>query len=144
MPPIDIIIDDGGHTMTQQIASFEALYSHVKNDGIYLCEDTCTSYWYEYGGRLRKKGTFVEYSKRLIDYLYAWHFTSKRVAVDEFTINTNAIHFYDSMVFFEKMQRTRPEHVFKGEKAVNHNEDPMADKRTFIHRVLKKLDSFRS
>lgn len=144
MPSPDIIIDDGGHTMKQQITSFEVLYGHLKNDGIYLCEDTCTSYWYEYDGGLRRKGTFVEYSKKLIDYLYAWHFKSHRVKIDEFTTHTNAIHFYDSMVIFEKMQRTAPENVIKGEKSVDHNDDPMASKRTFRHRLIKKFRSLWS
>ncbi|HQV07458.1 MAG TPA: hypothetical protein PKW62_11880, partial [Chitinophagaceae bacterium] len=39
-PPFDIILDDGGHTMQQQIISFEKLFPQVKNDGIYICEDT--------------------------------------------------------------------------------------------------------
>ena len=37
IPPIDILIDDGGHTMKQQIVSFEELFGHVKETGIYLC-----------------------------------------------------------------------------------------------------------
>jgi hypothetical protein len=32
----DIIIDDGGHQMNQQIKSFEILYDKVKNNGVYL------------------------------------------------------------------------------------------------------------
>jgi 23S rRNA U2552 (ribose-2'-O)-methylase RlmE/FtsJ len=144
IPRPDIIIDDGGHTMKQQIATFEVLYDHLNDDGIYLSEDTNTSYWYEYGGRRNKKDTFIEYSKRLVDRLYAWHFKSRKVKVDEFTTSTNAIHFYDSMVIFEKMKRTAPLGVQRGVKTVNHNEDPMAGKKTFIHKVLKKIDSFRS
>src|SRR5690348_13526202 len=73
IPQLDIIIDDGGHTMKQQIVSFEVLYKHLLPNGVYLCEDTHTSYWYEYGGGLHKKGTFIEYAKSMIDYLNAWH-----------------------------------------------------------------------
>ena len=39
IPKIDILIDDGGHTMKQQIITFEELYPHVKEDGVYLIED---------------------------------------------------------------------------------------------------------
>ncbi len=46
----DIIVDDGGHTMTQQITSFEMLFPHVKSGGIYVVEDLHTSYWKLYGG----------------------------------------------------------------------------------------------
>lgn len=50
MPKIDILIDDGGHNMIEQIVTFEELYSHIKDDGIYLAEDLHTSYWTEFGG----------------------------------------------------------------------------------------------
>jgi cephalosporin hydroxylase len=39
----DIVIDDGGHLMTQQITSFNILYESVRDSGVYLCEDTGTS-----------------------------------------------------------------------------------------------------
>jgi cephalosporin hydroxylase len=144
IPRPDIIIDDGGHTMKQQITTFEMLYDHVKDNGIYLCEDTCTSYWYEYGGGLRRKGTFVEFSKNLIDYLYSWHFKHKKYRVNEFTKSTNAIHFYDSMIFFEKKKRQPPVDIQIGKKAINHNEDPMAGKRTIAHKIMKKIRSLTS
>src|SRR5579872_2662231 len=48
MPPLDILLDDGGHFMDQQKITFDHLYSHVKeNSGVYICEDTHTSYWLE-------------------------------------------------------------------------------------------------
>ncbi|MGX2982829.1 hypothetical protein [Helicobacter sp. 23-1045] len=50
IPKVDILIDDGGHTMRQQIVTFEEMYPHIKHDGIYWCEDLHTSYWKAYGG----------------------------------------------------------------------------------------------
>lgn len=46
---VDILIDDGGHTMDQQIITFEELFDLVSEDGIYLCEDLHTSYMEAYG-----------------------------------------------------------------------------------------------
>src|SRR2546425_5089317 len=66
IPKIDILIDDGGHTMAQQISTFEELFKFVDANGIYLCEDVHTSYWREYGGGYKRKGSFVEYSKNFI------------------------------------------------------------------------------
>ena len=64
----DFIIDDGGHTMVQQITSFEVLYPHVVSGGVYVIEDLGTSYWQEYGGRdLGEDGTGVALVKRLVD-----------------------------------------------------------------------------
>jgi hypothetical protein len=45
----DIIIDDGGHTMEQQITSLEKLFPIVKPGGMYFCEDLQTSYIESYG-----------------------------------------------------------------------------------------------
>lgn len=38
-PPFDIIIDDGGHSTEQQVASFESLFNHVSPGGLYVVED---------------------------------------------------------------------------------------------------------
>ena len=50
IPKVDILIDDGGHTMRQQIVTFEEMFDFVKDGGVYLCEDLHTSYWKSYGG----------------------------------------------------------------------------------------------
>lgn len=44
-PKFDIVIEDGGHTMSQQIVTYEELIDHVSDNGVYLCEDLHTSYW---------------------------------------------------------------------------------------------------
>jgi hypothetical protein len=107
IPPIDILIDDGGHTMLQQIVSFEELFDHIKPDGVYLCEDLHTSYWDDYGGGYKLPGNFIEYSKELIDKLNAWHY-KKASEVDSFTRSANSMHYYDSMLVIEKHPRTEP------------------------------------
>ncbi len=109
VPKVDILLDDGGHTMHQQKTTFAHLFDHVKSDGIYLCEDTHTSYWLKYGGGVRRKGTFIEFSKRLIDSLHAYHSEQpERLSVNALTNQLKAIHFYDSVVVFEKQARSQP------------------------------------
>ena len=41
---LDIFLDDGGHTMTQQRNTVQAMFPQVKNTGIYLCEDLSSVY----------------------------------------------------------------------------------------------------
>lgn len=108
--PFDIIIDDGGHTVKQQNITFDSLYSSVKPNGVYLVEDLHTNYWHEFGGGYMKRGTFVERSKHMVDKLYAWHSKDKRLLVDTFTRTTDSIHFYDSIIVFEKRTVSEPEH----------------------------------
>ncbi len=114
LPRIDILIDDGGHKMQQQINTFEVMFPAIHEEGIYLCEDLHTSYWDKWGGGLKREGTFIEYSKNLIDQLHAWHINP--VEVPEFTKTTNSIHFYDSILVIEKKWRTKPITVETGKK----------------------------
>lgn len=79
--PFDIIIDDGGHTMNQQIVSFKTLFPLLKDGGIYVIEDIHTSYWYEFGGRIRKRRTAVGLLKELVDDMHYWAARSPRATI---------------------------------------------------------------
>lgn len=65
--PFDIILDDGSHLNHHVIFSFTSLFEYVKPSGLYVVEDSCTSYWEHYGGGLKKSGTMIEYFKNLVD-----------------------------------------------------------------------------
>lgn len=108
MPKVDIMIDDGGHTMLQQKVTYEELFGHIKEDGVYLCEDLMTSYWLEYGGGHKRSNTFIEYSKNFIDYLNAHHSRQQSLRVNYFTKNVNSIHYYDGLIVIEKRKRPIP------------------------------------
>ena len=115
LPPIDILIDDGGHTMRQQLHTFEECFSCVQANGVYLIEDLHTSYWKRWGGGFRKRGTFIEYSKNLVDSLNAWHSQDKkRFAVDGFTTSIESMHYYDSVLVIEKKPMTPPTRERRG------------------------------
>ena len=106
--PFDVVIEDGGHQMGQQIATFEEIYPAMTAEGCFLIEDLHTSYWPNYGGGYRREGTFVEYAKGLSDQLNAWHSREPGFEVDEFTRTTRSMHFYDSIIVFERGEVTRP------------------------------------
>jgi spermidine synthase len=115
LPKIDILIDDGGHTMDQQITCFEELFDHIKEDGIYLCEDTLTSYWEEFGGGLKKQGSFIEFTKNLIDHLHGWHIRNNSLEPQKHACNIGSLHYYDSIFIIEKEKRCMPHHERRGE-----------------------------
>jgi len=119
---IDIVIDDGGHTMGQQITTFEEMFPGLVSGGTYLVEDVHTSYWDSHGGGYRRPGTFVEYAKHLIDQLHAWHSRDEpRLEVDRYTRQIRGIHIYDSVVVFEKGRVKRPRRTRTGEPAFERN-----------------------
>lgn len=105
MGEVDILIDDGGHTMNQQITSFEELFDLVSDTGIYLCEDLHTSYMKFYGGKY-KGDTFIEYSKNLIDYLHAQYSETDKLIRNKYSDSIKYITYCDSMIFIEKKEKT--------------------------------------
>jgi hypothetical protein len=105
--PFDVIIDDGGHTMEQQIATAETLFPLLSDGGVLIVEDTHTSYWSEFGGSLGGPRTFIEWSKQRIDDLHSRHDSQ----IDPDTVwatEVDGIHAYDSVVVLEKKHRFRP------------------------------------
>ena len=48
--PFDIIIDDGSHVQSHILASFQTLFPLMPSGGIYVIEDTQTSYWPKFEG----------------------------------------------------------------------------------------------
>jgi hypothetical protein len=120
IPEIDILIDDGGHTMKQQITSFEELFKHIKQDGVYLCEDCLTSYWRKYGGGYKRRGTFIEYSKNWIDYINAYHSKTKRLRINDITLSVNSLHYYNSIVVLEKGKMEKPTGLTTGTASFEH------------------------
>lgn len=122
LPKVDVLIDDGGHYMDQQIITFEELFTHVKDEGVYLCEDVHTSYIDQYGGGLKRSGSYIEYTKNFIDQLHAFHSRDlETFKVDGFTRSAYCVHYYDSVVVIEKAQREKKSKWIKvGDKTLEH------------------------
>ena len=62
--PFDMIIDDGNHFWMEQILTFKTLFPYVRSGGIYIVEDTTTSYWGEYKNHPMSP---IDYFKTLVD-----------------------------------------------------------------------------
>lgn len=115
----DVIIDDGGHTMDQQIISFETLFPSVKSGGLYIIEDLHTSYWHPWGGggtrEAPKSGpnTCVTFLQHLIDDL---NYSGARIGIADhnkapldirqtfnyYQEHITSMHFYDSLCIIQK------------------------------------------
>jgi len=103
-PNIDIVLDDGSHIMKHMITSFELMYERITSNGVYIVEDTHTCYWKNYGGGLRRDGSFMEFVKHKLDEINAVH-TKGQLPISEFTRSTSYIACYDSMVVFERRRQ---------------------------------------
>ncbi|GAK03996.1 hypothetical protein JCM19037_2366 [Geomicrobium sp. JCM 19037] len=108
LPEMDIIIDDGGHFMHQQIITFEEMYPLLSANGVFLIEDLHTSYMEEYGGGYENPNNFIEYSKPFIDQLHAWYSRDSRLAVTDFSRSAWSMSYYDSILVIEKRPKQPP------------------------------------
>jgi hypothetical protein len=107
--PFDIIIDDGGHKMYQQKASFNALWPQLSDGGLYIVEDTHSSYWPGFGGGFRAQKSFIEFSKDLVDRMHSWYTDQDELfPFHPIAEKLSSVQFYDSMVVFEETLKLEP------------------------------------
>jgi len=107
---IDIVLDDGGHTYSQQIITTESLLPHIKDGGLIVVEDTHTSYMEGFGD---VNFSFIEYVKEHIDKI--------NMRFGRFEKNNSERRFWsvevvESMVAFKV---NRAASVFKSEPIFN-------------------------
>jgi len=108
MGGIDVVLDDGSHYVQHQRASFDGLFPLLSPKGIYIVEDLHTNYWRgQYEGGWRRRSTFIEQMKDVIDDLHGWwHAKPQRLSAAHTTIE--GIYFYDSVVVIEKNPKPGP------------------------------------
>ena len=102
--PFDVIIDDGGHSMKQQIVSIETLFPGLREGGLYLVEDTHTSYWEPYQDY---STSFIEWAKHKVDDVNGYHH-SRELDPGDWVRSVSGVHFYDSVVVLDKHGRFPP------------------------------------
>jgi cephalosporin hydroxylase len=113
MGGVDVVIDDGSHIVKHQRASFEILFPTLADGGVYICEDLHTSYWPNFGGGYRRRGTFIEYAKSLMDDMHS-DFHVKAPMRKDASRTIEAIHLYNSIAVIEKRAQERPSHFKVG------------------------------
>jgi len=98
----DIIIDDGGHKTSQQLKSFDIMIMNLSSNGIYVIEDTHTSYWKEF---IDTSKTTIEILKEFIDDLHDYAVRSprctKKIIVDNI-YRFKEVAFYQGIVFLKR------------------------------------------
>lgn len=98
----DIIIDDGGHTMTQQQVSLKTLMNQLSDKGIYVIEDLHTSYWEQFQDI---QHTTIDEIKELVDDLHDYADQSPRCSNRKGIENKyklSSITIYPGIVFLTR------------------------------------------
>lgn len=118
----DLIVDDGSHVNEHVIKSFEFLFPKLKKGGIYVIEDTQTSYWDYYGGTSKdfnKEGTIYQYFKSLIDSLNHEEFMIPNYEKSYYDKHIISMHFYHNMIFIYKGDNNEPSNYLVNNKVKN-------------------------
>ena len=114
---LDIIIDDGSHVNSHVITTFELLFPHLNEGGIYVVEDTQTSYWPgDYGGDAVDRNnsqTMMGYFKGLVDGLNHAEFPDERYEAGYFEKNIVSISFFHNLIFIRKGQNDCPSNMVR-------------------------------
>lgn len=101
----EIIIDDGSHINEHVIETFKFLFPLLKVGGIYVVEDTQTSYWADYGGdsnNLNNSATMLNFFKGFVDSLNHKERMVPNYSPSYFDEYIVSIHFYHNMIFIFK------------------------------------------
>jgi demethylmacrocin O-methyltransferase len=102
---LDIIIDDCSHINEHVIETFKLLFPKLKDGGIYVVEDTQTSYWKDWGGDsedLQNPKTMMNFFKGLTDSLNNEEFLNPNYKKSYYDKKIISMHFYHNMVFIYK------------------------------------------
>jgi hypothetical protein len=109
IPPVDIVIDDGGHEAHQQIPTLEEILPHVREGGVYLCEDLHGAF-----------NGFVSYMTGFVHNLNQCekgrnfpddHDRRVVCRATEFQSVVNSVHFYPFVIVIEKSRGALTEFV---------------------------------
>jgi hypothetical protein len=106
-PQIDVFLDDGSHVCPHQILTLQKVWPAITQGGVYMCEDTHTNYWPEYGGGLKNPSTFLQYAKMVSDTMNSSYYKGMDQHPDnmmfaDFYKDLVGMHFYDSVVVMDK------------------------------------------
>ena len=118
----DIIIDDGSHLSRHQKFTFLEMFDSLKDGGIYVIEDTMTSFWNFFGwdgahiDEANFCNTCVGYFLSIVPYLNADEFQMER-SVDRDLVkiasNIGSIKFEKNLIIIERNEGS------KGETAIH-------------------------
>lgn len=96
--PVDIILDDGGHTNLQQVVALHQAIPHINDGGLLIVEDCHASYYREFGNPSRY--SFVNFAKLIVDSVNSRHSSIKPLR-NPYGDCVWSVNFFESIVAFQ-------------------------------------------
>lgn len=109
---LDVVVDDGSHVCAHVITAFETLFPLLSDGGIYVVEDTQTSYWPDFGGNLgaaTDPRTTMGYFLSLANGIN--HAEMPGRTPGKFERDVVAMHVHHNLIFIEKGHNDEPSNV---------------------------------
>lgn len=99
--PIDVLIDDGGHTNFQQIVTVASALSHIRDGGVIVVEDTHTAYMPKTYAAAPGYG-FIDFARHIVDVMHRRSPFVTTPAGDRigFASAIHRVEFFESIVVF--------------------------------------------
>jgi hypothetical protein len=97
----DIIIDDGSHIKEHVVKTFHVLFPLLRQNGIYVVEDTQTAYWPTWGGGISDPQTSMAFFKGLADGLNHVEYPIANYEPNYFDQNVELV-FFHNLIFIRK------------------------------------------
>lgn len=91
---IDVLIDDGGHTVAQQLVTLEEMLPFIRPGGVYLCEDI--------HGDFNRFGGFAASLINALNRVEILQDATLSSAASRFQRHIKSIHFYPYVLVIEK------------------------------------------
>jgi len=94
---VDILLDDGGHTNSQQVITTVKSIPNIKDGGLLVTEDTHTSYQASYDNPSKK--SYINFSKKIIDDI---NFTFPNLGKFKYSFNkyVYSLRYFESFVVY--------------------------------------------
>ena len=127
--PVDVFLDDGGHTNRQQIITTVAVIPHVRDGGVLMIEDTHASYMDIFGNPSRY--SFMNFAKHVIDSVNTRFPNLPKVATI-FQDSVFSVAFYESIVVFHVNRTKCFTPYFTENKGVSFNSSDFRNCLSFI------------
>ena len=118
---VDIILDDGGHTNSQQILTTISCVPNINDNGMLIIEDTHTSYMKEFNNPNRY--SFINFVKKCIDDI---NFTFPNLNSFNYSLNKYifSIQAFESIVcFYISRKRSYVNKIINNKKFSYENKD---------------------
>lgn len=115
---VDIVIDDGSHIIAHQILTYDTLFWRLKKGGVFITEDTSTSYTtWNPAHHAGSSVNFVDHMKADIDAINGYYSSA---GPSKWTKNLKQVHFYDSMIVSYREDHNAPVQEQRGTEEIEY------------------------